>query len=251
MGHLRKFNTENEDHRLMVANEVTHCFTVCDFIAPFFGYLWKLRSIIFPKMDNRQISENLGHIFQCERVSVMVITHKEILLKFSSQFQILYVVNLDFHMKTDPGLSWVSNNRENSVEFPTICRICNHAPISSKWPFWFTEMAILWLKKYFSSIATYLEPKNTIFDQQIVFKLFSNYFQHFKMAITEYKNGHFEEIRAWFQILDWGSNSAIFCLKFDTHDSPRVVFIWKWEIFRPHLLVWHTSLDTSVGSLNW
>ena len=32
--------------------------------------LWKLRSIIFPKMDNRQIRENLGHISQCERVSV-------------------------------------------------------------------------------------------------------------------------------------------------------------------------------------
>ena len=28
------------------------------------------------------------------------------------------------------------------VELPTICRICNHAPIFSKWPFLYTEMVI-------------------------------------------------------------------------------------------------------------
>ena len=33
-----------------------------------------------------------------------------------------------------------------ALELPTICRICNHASISSKWPFWYTETAIL--KKY-------------------------------------------------------------------------------------------------------
>ena len=26
------------------------------------------------------------------------------------------IVNLDFHIKTDPGLSWVSNNRLNDIE---------------------------------------------------------------------------------------------------------------------------------------
>ena len=41
------------------------------------------------------------------------------------------IVSLDFHMKTDPVLSW-SNNRSNIIEFHTICRICNHAPIFSK-----------------------------------------------------------------------------------------------------------------------
>ena len=39
--------------------------------------------------------------------------------------------------------------------------------------FWFTEMAILGLKKYFSSIATYLELGSVIFGQQIGFRLFS------------------------------------------------------------------------------
>ena len=68
----------------------------------------------------------------------------------------------------------------------------------SKWPFWFTEMAILRLKKYFSSIATYLEPRKTIFDQQIVFSFFPNS----ETAISEYKNGHFKEIRAWLVILE-------------------------------------------------
>ena len=39
------------------------------------------------------------------------------------------------------------------------------------------------------------------------------------------------------QILEWGSNSTIFYLTFDTHDSPEAVFIWKWEIYRLHLLL--------------
>ena len=34
---------------------------------------------------------------------LVIISHKEIGLKFFPQFQ------LDFHMKTDPGPSWVSN----------------------------------------------------------------------------------------------------------------------------------------------
>ena len=57
------------------------------------------------------------------------------------------------------------------------------------------------------------------------------------MAISEDKNGHFEEIRGWLQILELGSNSAIFHLLFDTYDSPGAVFKWKWEKYRPYLLV--------------
>ena len=53
------------------------------------------------------------------------------------------IVNLDFQMNTAPELSWVSNARLNSVELPTICRICDHA-------------AILKQKKSFLSITTYL-----------------------------------------------------------------------------------------------
>ena len=102
------------------------------------------------------------------------------------------IVNLDFHMKTDPGLSWVSNDRQNSLELPTICKICNHAPISSKWPH--------------SSITTFLEPKNTNFDMCI------NYFSYSKMAISKCKNGHFEEIGALLQILQIMGNSTLFYL---------------------------------------
>ena len=68
-------------------------------------------------------------------------------------------------------------------------------------------------------------------------KLYLNYFSHSKMAISEHKNGHFEEIREWLQILELGYNSTIFYLLFDTHDSPGAVFIWKWEIYRPYLFV--------------
>ena len=57
------------------------------------------------------------------------------------------------------------------------------------------------------------------------------------MAISEHKNGHFEEIRGWLQILELVSNSTIFHLLFDTYDSPGAVFIWKWEKYRPYLLV--------------
>ena len=70
-------------------------------------------------------------------------------------------------------------------------------------------------------------------------KLYLNYFPHSKMAISEHKNGHFEEIRGWLQILELGSNSTIFHLLFDTYDSPGAVFIWKWEKYRPYLLVWN------------
>ena len=41
-------------------------------------------------------------------------------------------------------------------------------------------------------------------------KLYLNYFPHSKMAISEHKNGHFEEIRGWLQILELGSNFRIF-----------------------------------------
>ena len=30
---------------------------------------------------------------------------------------------------------------------------------------------------------------------------------------------------------------AIFHLTFDAHDSPGAIFIWKWQIYRTHLLV--------------
>ena len=45
------------------------------------------------------------------------------------------------------------------------------------------------------------------------------------MAISEYKNGHFEEIAAWSQILQIVGNSTLIYLSFDTHDSPGAVFI--------------------------
>ena len=124
----------------------------------------------------------------------------------------------------------------NSLVLPAICKNYNQIPISSKWPFWCTEMANLWLKKYFLSIATYFEPKNSIVFK--LFKLYLNYFPHSKISISEHKNGCFEEKRAWLQILEWGSNSTISYLTFDTHDIPGADSIWKWEIYRPHLLVW-------------
>ena len=53
------------------------------------------------------------------------------------------------------------------------------------------------------------------------------------MAIPEYKNGHFEEMAAWSQILQIVGNSTLIYLSFDTHDSPGAVFIKKWEKFSP------------------
>ena len=56
----------------------------------------------------------------------------------------------------------------------------------------------------------YLEQKkNTIFEK------YSS-----KMAIPEYKNGHFEEMAAWLQILEIVGNSTLIYLLFDTHDIP-------------------------------
>ena len=49
------------------------------------------------------------------------------------------------------------------------------------------------------------------------------------MVIPEYKNGHFEEMAAWSQILQIVGNSTLFCLSFDTHDNPGSVFIYKSE----------------------
>ena len=49
------------------------------------------------------------------------------------------------------------------------------------------------------------------------------------MAIPEYKNGHFEEMAAWSQILQIVGNSTVFYLSFDTHDSPGLVFVWKFK----------------------
>ena len=67
------------------------------------------------------------------------------------------------------------------------------------------------------------------------------------MAISEHKNGHFEEIRGWLQILELGSNSTIFYLLFDTNDSPGAIFIWKWEIYRTHLLLWKRSKNQRMN----
>ena len=50
------------------------------------------------------------------------------------------------------------------------------------------------------------------------------------MAIPEYKNGHFEEIAAWSQILQIVGDSTVFYLTFDTHDSPGSIFIWKSKV---------------------
>ena len=61
----------------------------------------------------------------------------------------------------------------------------------------------------------------------LIYELYLNYFLPSKMAISEYKNGHFEEIGAWLQILQMAGNSTLFYLSFDTHDSPGAVFIWK------------------------
>ena len=45
------------------------------------------------------------------------------------------------------------------------------------------------------------------------------------MAIPEYKNGYFEKMAAWSQILQIVGNSKLFNLPFATHDSPGAVFI--------------------------
>ena len=45
------------------------------------------------------------------------------------------------------------------------------------------------------------------------------------MAISEYKNGHFEEMAAWSQILQIVGNSILIYLSFGTHDSPGAVFV--------------------------
>ena len=50
------------------------------------------------------------------------------------------------------------------------------------------------------------------------------------MAIPEYKNGHFEEMGAWSQILQIVGNFTLFYLSIDTHDSPESIFIWKLEM---------------------
>ena len=49
------------------------------------------------------------------------------------------------------------------------------------------------------------------------------------MAISVKQNGHFEEMAAWSQILQVVSDSTLFHLSFDTHDSPGSVFIWKFK----------------------
>ena len=45
------------------------------------------------------------------------------------------------------------------------------------------------------------------------------------MAIAEYKNGYFEEMAAWSQILQIVGNSTLIYLPFYTHDSPGAVFV--------------------------
>ena len=43
------------------------------------------------------------------------------------------------------------------------------------------------------------------------------------MAIPEYKNGHFEKMAAWSQILQIVGNSTLFYLLFDTHGSTGAI----------------------------
>ena len=50
------------------------------------------------------------------------------------------------------------------------------------------------------------------------------------MAIPEYKNGHFEEMAAWSQIPQIVGNSTLIYLSFDTHDSPRAVFVMAFPV---------------------
>ncbi len=45
------------------------------------------------------------------------------------------------------------------------------------------------------------------------------------MAIPEHKNGHFEKMATWLQILQIVGNSTLIYLSFGTHDSPGAVFI--------------------------
>ena len=89
----------------------------------------------------------------------------------------------------------------------------------------------------------------------MIVKLYLDYFPYSKMAISEHKNGHFEEIRGWLQILELVSNFTIFHLLFDTYDSPGAVFIWKWEKYRPYLLVWlglvHFSSTLYQKGVSW
>ena len=39
------------------------------------------------------------------------------------------------------------------------------------------------------------------------------------------QNGHFEDIAAWFQILQTAGNSTLIYLSLDAYDNPRAVFI--------------------------
>ena len=94
-------------------------------------------------------------------------------------------------------------------------------------------MAILIPKKYFLSIATYLEPKIQLRPDVT----FANYFHYSKTANVLYKNDRFEEVGAWPKILEKEPNSTIFYLIFDTHDSPGFVFIWKCKSYSHQLLV--------------
>ena len=51
----------------------------------------------------------------------------------------------------------------------------------------------------------------------------------FKMAVSVYQNGHFEEMEAWLQILQIVGNSTLLyqLLTLDNRDSPGSVSIWK------------------------
>ena len=116
-------------------------------------------------------------LFLLEAVEAMDVTFNQIevsKIKFphliNVQIPILWLKSV-FLMPNKWFEVWQSMFK-HPVEFASICRICNLAPIPSKGPFWFTEMVILRLKKYFSSIATYLEPKNSIFDRWILFNFF-------------------------------------------------------------------------------
>ena len=64
------------------------------------------------------------------------------------------------------------------------------------------------------------------------------------------KNGHFEEMGAWSQILQTEGYSALFYLSFDTHDGhPPIYLHWDFMNFW-HSPVWNIQLDF-FPSLNW
>ena len=70
-----------------------------------------------------------------------------------------------FGLPYEDGPRAVMGVKWNSVELPTICRICYNPAISSKWPFYFTEMAILNKEEVIFIIYNLFRAKCTIFER--------------------------------------------------------------------------------------